>query len=246
MTAALARGLALLRPEVTQGTAADALVFWAMVDGLLVPPSSATVAIYSPAGSELVASSAITPDTDAPGRLARSQAWPEATYPLGEDYSAIFTFVVNGITYSERVWFDVVKQRLAVLVSPDDMLGLQPNLLEHVRALGLAGVKSDLRGFAIAGHVHLCNRLRKKKIRPSLVADRRRLAEPALHYALHFVNAALARAPDDLFDKRAAAAWKLAGEVFEALGELKIDRDEDGTVGEEEKAPTVGQPNWSV
>lgn len=245
MAAYVDRGLAMLRPEVTQhATAADALVHWAMLEGLPVIPTSANVTIYSPAGAELVASTAATIDASKPGRITFSRAWSVDPFELGEDYAALWTFVVAGVTYSERVFFDVVKNKLPVLVAPSDMLALQPNLAEHLRALGLPGTDLDLRRFALAGHVHLCNRLRKAGVRPTLIADRRRLAEPALHYALAYANQAMARNPDDLFDKRASSAWKLASEVFDGLGELKQDRDEDGTTAATETILTPSQPNW--
>ena len=242
----LHHALAMLRPEVNQGANADALVFWALVDGLPVKPTSATVEIHDPSGGILVASAAVTPDDSPVGRLALSQAWPVGTYPIGEDYAALWTFTVNSIVYSERVFFDVVRSRLPILVHPKLMTDLQPNLADHLRGIGLDGNEDDLRVFAIHGHAHLCDRLRKGGWRPSLVTDRRRLVSAALQYALHFANAAIAKTPDDLFDKRATNAMKLAGEVFDGLGMLRIDKDQDGTTGPGEVALSASQPNWST
>lgn len=243
----LHHALSMLRPEVQQGDTADALVFWAMVDGLPVRPSSATVQILSPAGAELVAQVAVTP-SDAPvGRLARSQTWPEATYPLGTDYSALWVFVVNGVTYSERLFFDVVSHRLPVMVHPGLMRDLAPNIGEQLRALGLDGNDDDLRVFAIHAHVHLCNRLAAAGWRASLVADRRRLIAPSLQWALHFAFGALSKIPGDLFDVKSTNAAKHAENLFGGLGRLKLDRDEDGTTSEAEtEAKGLGQPSWGV
>lgn len=240
----LHHALAMIRPEVNQGDTADALVFWALVDGLPMRPTSAAVTLYSASGGELVAEAAPTIDAANVGRLALSRTWPADTFPIGEDYAAQWAFVVNGITYSERVFFDVVRNRLPIAVHPRLMTDLQPNLGTHLRAVGLEGNDDDLRVFAIHGHAHMCQRLRKAGWRPSLVSDRRRLVPVALHYALHFANAAISKTPDDLFDKRATTALKLAGELFDGLGRLKVDVDQDGTTGPDERAHSPVQPNW--
>ena len=164
---------------------------WSTVSWCLRAP--ATVAIYSPAGSGARRLERDHPDTDAPGRLARSQAWPRRP-TLGEDYSAIFTFVCER---DHLLRARVVRRREATARRARlsrRHARVAANLLEHVRALGLAGVKSDLRGFAIAGHVHLCNRLRRRRSGPrsSRIVDTHLANQP--FYALpHFVNAASLR-----------------------------------------------------
>src|SRR5688500_2786536 len=97
------------RAEVLQG-ATDSLVYWPKVNGANVVPSAATVTISGPDGSERVASTAVTPDATT-GQLARSQAWTEASYELGEDYSALWTFTVSSVVHSERQYFDVVRNK---------------------------------------------------------------------------------------------------------------------------------------
>ena len=233
-----------VRAEVTQD-ATDSLVFMCLVDGIPVAPTGTpTVEIRDPNASVLVAAVDTTAGTPT-GQRVYTRTWSEATFPLGEDFSAIFSFVSGGITYTERIYFDVVRNRMRILLTPSDLLETTPNLAEHLKGIGLTGTDADLMRFARKGWAHLMNLIRKGGKRPSLILDRARLIEPATEYALAFAFLAMVKRPDDVWRDLAKEHFRLAGEAYSGLGSLRYDIDQDGTTRPGEEG-SFTQPKWGV
>ena len=225
------------KAEVQQGSIADTLAFFARVEGQLVAPTvaSAFVTILDPTGATLVARTAATISGN---KLTYSQTWPVATYPLAEDYVAIWEWASNSISYVDRQHFDVVLVRLPCLVDVDHIRDVYPNILVHVLALQTseAEAAADLVSrFVRTGWSQLLDRLRSGGSRPSLVIDRQRLINPAVQIICAQLCNALAREVDDVWSKRAETHGSNYHKLFEGLGTLKYDSTEDGLASEKEE-----------
>ncbi len=219
-----------LRPEIVWKASADSLIFWPKRDAdAQGVASSATVEISDPSGAVVVAATPATVQA-VTGRLSYSQAWPEADYDLAEDYSALWTWTISSVVYSDRQYFDIVRNRLECLIDTNDLLEIWPNLDKHLVAVG----ETDATKFVRRAWSHLMDHLKAGGNRPSLVLDRARLINPALQLACYYTAAALTRTDGDLWDKRADNAKEMYTELIGSLGTLKYDFDESGTVEVEE------------
>ncbi len=94
-----------------------------------IVPSSATITLYE-AGSttELQASVAVTAIDATTGEMTYTLTTTH-TASVGLNYKAIWAYVVSGITYYQTQLFDVVKSKLAIPITDDDLY----NELEALR-----------------------------------------------------------------------------------------------------------------
>jgi hypothetical protein len=216
------------RAEVLQD-ATDSLRWWPRIDGQRVVPSSAFVTIHDPDGSERVARTAVTPTSE--GQLVRSQAWPEETYPLAEDYWATWEWVVDGSTYFDRMFFDVVLAKLTCPIEQADLRELYPDLDAYLKGLRLP----DAAPFIRRAWSEICDRIRSAGNRPSLILDTHRLTNPALHLSASYLSNALTKASTDHWAERKREHRERYEQLWGGLGELKYDSDEDGTASVADK-----------
>lgn len=221
----------------------DSLVYYAKKDGAAVTadPASAFVTIYDPTAGEKVARVAAT--IAANGKLSYSRTWELATFPYAEDYCALWEWTVGSVAYSDRQYFDVVRNKLPCLIDESDLLELYPNLVEHMKAVD--GATPTLAKFIKRGWSHLLDRIRVGGNRPPLILDRSRLVNPAIHIALHFATAALVREQDDLWDRRQERHMKLYETAVAGLGELRYDHNED-TIAEKEETARPNRRAFNV
>lgn len=208
--------------------AVDSIVYFPKLDGANVTPSSATVKVLSPSGGQLVAEAVVVPGAN--GRLTLSQLWALATYYLAEDYVALFTYVSGGVSYSERVFFDVVKTKLLCQISHTDLLDTYPDLEEHLSAINEADSSKMIR----RAWSEMLDRLRSAGNRPSLILDVRRLTNPGIELALHYVALALEKDPGDVWNERKKEHRERYNAGWNGLGQLKYDITEDGLADKEE------------
>lgn len=222
------------RAEVLQG-ATDSIVYFPKVDGVNVTPSSANVQVLGPSSQILLPETPVTPGPN--GRLTLSQAWPLATYYLSEDYVAIFTFVASSISYSERVFFDVVKMKLLCQISHSDLLNTYPDLESHLLSLN----ETDTAKFIRRAWSEILDRIRSAGNRPSLLLDVRRLTNAAIELSLHYVAQALEKDTGDLWNSRKADHRAGYNREWGQIGTLKYDFNEDGQAdrGEETRVARV-------
>lgn len=216
------------KAEVLSGDVADSLVYWCKQDGApIVPtPSSAFVTVLDGANAVKVAR---TLATIVGSKLVLSQTWPTATFPLAEDYIAVWEFASGGVSYADRTSFDVVRTKLPVLIDTSDLEELYPNLAKHLVSIS----ETDASKFIRRAWSFMLDRVRAGGSRPSLIIDRARLVNPGIQLAACLTMDALCRQPGDVFDLRARRHEKNFEALFQGLGSLSYDKDEDGVADAE-------------
>lgn len=238
-----------VRAEVQQGTSLDTLEFWVTIDGEEIGIGTPFwLTLYDPSGAIIRArtqGNGIGADNDR--RMLLTQAWPAATYPLGEDYFAIWEFTFRGANTVERQSFDVVKQKLDCMLGKSVLLTHYPDLENHIRAVlpsANYNTAQILAPFCRAAWSQLCDRIRSNGKRPSLILDKVRLINPSAELALHMICNALTRDVGDIWDKRSDRHYKNYEVMFGALGELKYDVDEDNVVSPGEVVAVTRRRFW--
>lgn len=216
------------KAEVLSGDVADSLVYWCKENGAPIIPtaSSAFVTILDSAGATKVARVAATISGS---KLVHSQTWPTNSYPLAEDYIAVWEFASGGVSYADRTTFDIVRTKLPVLIDTSDLEELYPNLTKHLVSIG----ETDAAKFVRRAWSFMLDRIRAGGSRPSLILDRARLVNPGIQLAACLTMDALCRQPGDVFDLRARRHEKNFEALFQGLGSLTYDKDEDGTADAE-------------
>ncbi len=132
---AFARELDELRQEVRKD-ASGTISFWPKVDGENVAVTSATAAVYDCDGNVLQATASLTP-TDV-GGVDRFDKTVNAISTLNEDYRVEFTWIYNGVTRVNHVYFDIVLYPFGQpSVSLNDLLEQRPDSAETLERLGL-------------------------------------------------------------------------------------------------------------
>lgn len=93
-------------------------------------PSSATITLLTPGGTELQAAVAVTAIDGTTGEMTYSlTASHTATHDL--NYRAEWAYVVSGVTYYEQQLFDVVKSILSIPITDDDIYNELPSLRQE-------------------------------------------------------------------------------------------------------------------
>ena len=229
-----------MRAEVLQG-AVDSLVYWAKSNGapVTVDGGTAFVTVMDCTGSQIVARTAAT--IAANGRLSFSQMWTMAQWQLQEDCIALFEWAVSGVAFADRLYFDVVINKLLCPIDTSDLLEFYPDLESHLAAIG----ETDTTKFIKRAWSKLLNRIRSGHNRPSLILDKARLIEPAVELTLFLVCRALSRNPDDLWASRKSEHADDYKTAIAGLGELKYDRNEDG-LAEQNEVKRINRRKWTV
>lgn len=99
---------------------ADTIRMTVYTDNRPVVPTSATITLFNPDGSELQSVVAVTAIDSTTGELTYSLT---ATHTETNDlnYKALWAYVVNGTTYYQTQLFDVVLSILAIPITDDDL-----------------------------------------------------------------------------------------------------------------------------
>lgn len=213
--------------------ATDTLAYYVKKDGtqVTVDPATAFITILDPSGNEKVARTAAV--IAALGKLSYTRTWTLGTFELWEDYVALWEWQVSSVVFTDRQYFDPVKNKLNCLIDTNDLLDIYPDLVSHLGTIGETDASKPIR----AAWSMLMDRIRSGKNRPSLILDKVRLVNPARQLAAHFACESLSKEPDDLWDKRAVKHLKFYEMLYGGLGELKYDRDEDGLAAQSETKP---------
>lgn len=219
------------RPEILFGAAADSLVYYAKKDGAAqsIDANSAYVTIRDPGGTQKVARTQVGV-TISGGALIFAQAWSSSTYELWEDFQAVWEWTVGGVSYTDRQFFDVVRNKLPCLIDESDLLEQYPDAEEHLLSLKI----TDASRFIKRAWSRVLDRIRSGKNRPSLILDRSRLVNPALELATAFMCRALMKESGDIWAERMKEHFAEYRELVAGLGDLKYDIDQDGLAGEGE------------
>lgn len=229
------------RAEVVRN-AVDSLVYWAKDNGatLAIDSNTAYVTVLDNTGNTKVArtQTGITLTT-ADGKVSFSQTW--TNYELAEDYVLLVEWSTGSIPFADRLYFDVVLNKLKCPIDNNDILELYPDMDSHIVSIGQTAVDKFIK----RAWAHLMNRIRSGHSRPSLILDRARLVEPAIEKAAEYTCRALSKELDDIWDVRRKDHADRYKEAMAGLGELKYDKDEDGLAspGEDKR---VNRRKWTV
>lgn len=229
------------RAEVVQG-AADVLVHWAKLNGaaVTVDPATAYVTLMDCTGSVQVARQLAT--IAANGKLSTpSTVFTTAAWQLQEDAIALFEWQVGAVPYADRLYFDVVLNKLYCPIDTSHLLTLYPDLENHLTAIG----ETDTTKFIKRAWSKFLRRIRSGHNRPSLILDKVVLVEPVLELSLYLVCRALSRSPDDLWDHRMKAHQEDYKNAVATLGEVKYDRNEDG-LAEQNEVKRINRRKFTV
>ena len=111
----------MTKQEILQNST-EKLTFAKVFDNVQAVPTSATVTIQSSANADLptpVTAAACTIDAD--GFISYTMLAAN-TAELGENIRAAFTYVISGVTYTDVIYFDIVKKRLSSTVTDQDLI----------------------------------------------------------------------------------------------------------------------------
>lgn len=222
----------------------DSLVFWLKENGKLLVPddASAFVTILDPSGTQLVARTAADQDGS---QLSYTRTFnmtgTAPNFTAAEDYVALWEWTINGTAFTDRQFFDCVRTKLPCPLDDSNLMVEYPNLLLHFKALK----EDDLTKPIKLAWSTILDRIRAGGNRPSLILDRARLTNPAIQLALAFASGMLARESGDIWADRETKHFKRFEELFNGLGTLKYDKNEDGVVEEKEET-RVNRREWFV
>lgn len=229
------------RAEVLYGATSDTLVYWAKNNGapVTLDTSSGFVTLSDNGGAEKVARAACSQAAN--GKLYTTRAWASDVWQLQEDAIALFEWQVSGVTFQDRLYFDVVKNKLICPVDTSDLLDYYPDLEDHLAAIG----ETNTVKFIMRAWGKLLNRIRSGHNRPSLILDKSRLIEPAVELTLYLACRALSRVPEDLWAQRMHDHREDYKVAIAGLGELKYDRNEDG-IAEQNEVKRINRRKFTV
>lgn len=113
----------MTKQEILQNST-EKLTFAKYFDGVRAVPTSATITITGDDvdGDELptpVTAAACSIDTD--GFITYTMLAAN-TVSLGENFRALFSYVVSGITYTDVIYFDIVKKKLTSTITDQDLV----------------------------------------------------------------------------------------------------------------------------
>lgn len=216
--------------EVRYGASGQTVTCWPDIDGAATNPTgTSTVSIYLP-GHETAQVSAATATEDAVTfQLSYAlDASVTATYALGENYRAVFSFVVAGVTHLRTILFDIVRRPLNRFcpIRIDDLLNayawLEASLSNESQAT------DAFQRYILPAWEEVLLWIDANGRRPSLVSSPESLKPMVHHLALYNVCKGLTQSPGDLADKHAEESFK----NFERMRDITVLRynEADGFV----------------
>lgn len=229
------------RNEVLQG-AVDSLVYWVKNNGAAqaIDSASAHVTLMDNTGTTKVARALCTISDS--GKLSVSKTWDADSWILQEDAIALWEWTVGSIAFSDRQYFDIVKNKLYCPIDTAKLLEVYPDLELHLSGIG----ETDVTKFIKRAWAKLLVRIRSGHNRPSLILDKHRLVEPALELTLFMVCRALSRNMDDLWWQRKKDHEEDYKHAIASLGEVKYDRNEDGVAEQRGEDKRLNRRKFTV
>ncbi len=205
----------------------DALIYFQLVKNeVKVTPTSATIQVFNPSGTSILAATAMTVSGTIMSYAISTTT--TATWPVATGYRAHIIVTASGITYEEDILFDVVKFLLDIGVGFDQLLARD----DRVRAMEWNG-DEDLSEVIGACRDELQLLLETKAIDDgqlveNMILDSSRVAIPFRFYVLKAIftakgmDAAAAKAEEE-FEKFFRAM--LAGIKYDVGQDLSEDGD---------------------
>jgi hypothetical protein len=204
----------------------------------VVDDANPLITIYSPGGTELVASTAMTRDGTTSFYYYELDASTTDDFPLSLDYKADVVSLVSAVEQTEPIFFDVVRYPLTdPLLSTADVDDIKPMWA----ASRPAGWGSAWQIPIQLAHRELCNDLRKVRLkdgtfaRPGMILSRNKVYLAALAYTLAMIAEGIGLEDKELDDYRAERNL-----AIDNMGPLNVDLDDDGIVDDDERDQSVG------
>lgn len=203
--------------------------------GVQVKPTSATVAVRDPDGTEILAATAMTVDGTT-GTLSYLLAAAK-TADLWESAVIEINYTIAAVVYRATFFFDVVITPLACDVIDADLKAYFPLLADEIWT-GTTSYSGQ-----IAEAFNAVKRLIKDKgKRPSMLIDGSQVRELVIIKTFEMIFFNFSKDPEDVWWKRYIAYHDLFTARFAAL-QIKYDEDESGTIEADEN---LGLGNLSL
>ena len=191
------RGNTNLPGEVRFDSAGQVLKAWAMVDGALVTPTSATVTLYSPGGAVLVAATSAT--VSGSELTYTLDASDEGTWVLDEGYTARWDYTIASVDRVQEHLFDVVLRPLLanIPVTVDDLKNADPSI-DAMLSQSAQSTDAHQR-YIQSAWVDVYAWIKSKGRRPWLIADSRVLYRVTKARALELLCRSSMMSPGDKY-----------------------------------------------
>ena len=125
---------------------ADTLILNVFSANRPVIPTSATITLYKTDGNGVLQAAATASVDATTGQMSYSLTTTH-TATLGLNYKAVWAYIVNGTTYYETQLWDVVRSKLSIPITDDDLYAELPSLRKanlQDRGTATAGSSSTL------------------------------------------------------------------------------------------------------
>jgi hypothetical protein len=195
--------------------------------GVIVKPTSATVTVRDPAGTEVLAATAMNVETAGPLTYLLAAA---KTAELWENAIIEINYMIATVVYRATFFFDVVLTPLACDVVDDDLKAYFPLLADEIWA-GTTSYSGQ-----IAEAFRTVKRLIKDKgKRPAMLIDGSQVRELVVIKTFEMIFFNFSKDPEDVWWKRYEKYAAIFAARFAAL-EIKYDEDESGSIEADEES----------
>jgi len=192
------------------------------VDGTKTAPSSATLTLYDPDGTEKVATRICTIN----GTTKKITAAFTEIDALSEDWRLLLSYIIGGVTYKLNLLFDVCRFVLLNPVSDDDLIELHPDLASECWAGQTTFLPQIEKAFA-----DIKRKLKERGRRARMMIDATQIKDVIVCHALELVFFDFAKDTEDIWWNRYLKKAEQFVTDFESL-HIAYDSDESGTVDE--------------
>jgi hypothetical protein len=215
------------------------MTFWPRVAGKLVVPSTFSLSVFDMSGAALPGvESSLTVNSD--GSCTFLLTLVAAQYPA-EDYFYDCAFVApDGLTYYDRIYFDVCIVPLPCPIDTNSLVAIEPSIQKYMTAAG----RTDAQEFVDMAWDELLQRIRGQGYRPALVTDRQAFVAPAIRLALEYAFQSCIREAGDKYQVSRDFWKEKAKEAWAALGRLKFE--DTLQLGPAVGARTLAQPKFRI
>ena len=190
--------------------------------------SSVQMRVLKPGGSELIATTGITPDAD--GKMSISISADEAGSP-GAWYRAHFQYVYDSQTYTQDIYFHIAPTDFDINFHYENLLGIRPDIGDYDPSNNAKYYRS--RDSAVA---ELYGRLQRDGYEPWKILNRSALETPFGFLWTSYIFDGLSKHPGDSWDESAIKYRELYDEAYKSVN-LIIDDAHSANVLDDEPRP---------
>lgn len=204
-----------------KSTSADnTLTFQLVEDGDKVTPTSATIAITKPGGTEVLAATAMTVS----GTLMTyiTDTTTVADFPIDEGYRADVAVTSGGVVYNRHFIFDVARYHLRLGITYDQLVAFDDSIsgMRHDNDEDFSELIEACRGvLQVRIELHV---LGNGKLVENMIIDRTAVAIAARFYILHRIYFNKDSERSDAYEAQFDELWAAL------MSSIRYDRDQDG------------------